>query len=634
MNVVSQIKVEHERGPGIPSSEATDLGRLRALLLAADRAAIEANTQELLAEMQERVRRDELLDAISEILAAAFKDAEERDPKSMARALSPAVVKSIKREITNSRDEMVEALYPITGRLVRAAVRDAIGSLAADVNARLNAMTSPAIVSAHFKSLIYRKPASTFLLTQSQNAETFKNALLVDRSTGALIRRWEFGAPDETSTSSAQGLSSMLSAITAFAEQNHSEGSSELRTLDLNGSIVLVRQSPLHLVALEAIGDVSASLRLKADVIFDRILESLLNVEGLTAEALVGKASGNNTTNSKARGLVKPLVSILALAGAIATGWTIWERVSFNQKVEAVKEFLAQEAPNHQPLLLVDRGKQQLTVTGVVPPDFDISELAKEYARNGLTLVTNVQPVASSADIARLKSDLELSARMLTAQLRTMETNLIGLQQRQQELRQETMVEVEASKKGTKEELGLGLKKERENLVTLKQAFENSTKQFSERLAELSANLSETQADLSRSRSEIFEQARTLNETLQLLQSERQQRIKSDVESISIEFAKSETQTNSVLVTKKLEKVAAFIAGSNLTLQVAGHSDLTGDVTINEKISLERALWVKSELINLGANPDRISIKNFSTEPDREGRFVRQVQFSVLWDGT
>ena len=298
--------------------EQTDLARLRALLLAADREATDAKAAELASGLEDRVRRDELLAAITEHLATALRDAEERDPRAMARALSPAVVKCIRREISNSRDEMVEALYPITGRLVRAAVRDAIGKLASDVNARLNAMTSPAIISAQIKSIIFRKPASTFLITSVGSVGSILSALLVDRETGALLRQWRPDASGEAGEASAHGLSSILSALSSFTEQNFREQGSELRTLDLNGRNVILRQSPRHLLALEVQGEAEAQLRSQADAIFDRILDNIDGLDRLDADDVFGRCEltpvAANTNNAPLKALSGALF-VLAATG-------------------------------------------------------------------------------------------------------------------------------------------------------------------------------------------------------------------------------------------------------------------------------------------------------------------------------
>ena len=49
----------------------------------------------------------------------------EVNPARLATTIAPVVVSAIRNEIKNSREQMIEALYPIVGRLVSAAVANA-----------------------------------------------------------------------------------------------------------------------------------------------------------------------------------------------------------------------------------------------------------------------------------------------------------------------------------------------------------------------------------------------------------------------------------------------------------------------------------------------------------------------------
>ena len=57
-----------------------------------------------------------------------------RDHERLAEAMAPVVVETIHAELVNSRDKMVEALYPITGRLVSAYVANAFKDLLAETS--------------------------------------------------------------------------------------------------------------------------------------------------------------------------------------------------------------------------------------------------------------------------------------------------------------------------------------------------------------------------------------------------------------------------------------------------------------------------------------------------------------------
>jgi len=80
--------------------------------------------------------------ATADILIGALERAEVSRPRELASVIAPSVVTAIRREIANSREMMVDALYPITGRMVSAAVANAIKDLLAFLEQRINALTS------------------------------------------------------------------------------------------------------------------------------------------------------------------------------------------------------------------------------------------------------------------------------------------------------------------------------------------------------------------------------------------------------------------------------------------------------------------------------------------------------------
>jgi GTPase SAR1 family protein len=70
-----------------------------------------------------------LANLISEILADALQLASMKDNGRLARALAPAVVGTVRNEIWNSKEEMVQALYPLAGQLVSAYVAESVAGL-------------------------------------------------------------------------------------------------------------------------------------------------------------------------------------------------------------------------------------------------------------------------------------------------------------------------------------------------------------------------------------------------------------------------------------------------------------------------------------------------------------------------
>jgi hypothetical protein len=110
---------------------------------------------------------DRLEVATADILVAALERAEVNRPRELANVIAPSVVSAIRSEIKNSRELMVDALYPITGRLVSAAVGNAFKELVAFLEQRINALTSTELWIGRAKSLVTGRPISEFVLADS-----------------------------------------------------------------------------------------------------------------------------------------------------------------------------------------------------------------------------------------------------------------------------------------------------------------------------------------------------------------------------------------------------------------------------------------------------------------------------------
>jgi hypothetical protein len=76
--------------------------------------------------------------SVATVLDGALREAEVARHDQMSRAMAPLVIRTIKTELRNSQDEMVEALYPITGRLVKAYIASAMKDLTDQINRRLS----------------------------------------------------------------------------------------------------------------------------------------------------------------------------------------------------------------------------------------------------------------------------------------------------------------------------------------------------------------------------------------------------------------------------------------------------------------------------------------------------------------
>ncbi|MEJ5054725.1 OmpA family protein [Sphingobacterium sp. MYb382] len=105
------------------------------------------------------------------------------------------------------------------------------------------------------------------------------------------------------------------------------------------------------------------------------------------------------------------------------------------------------------------------------------------------------------------------------------------------------------------------------------------------------------------------------------------------IKNLEFETGKSTIRTKSY---ESLDRVAAILIEKNFSLKLAGHTDNTGSMELNLRLSKERAESVKAYLVSKGANASRIEATGYgptqpiATNATADGRQAnRRVEFTL-----
>lgn len=345
--------------------------------VAASESAGRVELRRLIDEIHARVGDGErLTTSVSEILSEALKRAEVSDHHNLSRNVAPLVVATIKAELKNSQDEMVEALYPITGRLVKAYVASAMKDLADEINRKLE--RNPLML--RLQSLATGRSVAELAMAGTQDFCVVE-LYLVRRGSGALIQRWPEGT--EVANGREHAMSGILAAINEFATEAFQANDGALRNIDLGGETVYMRASPLYLLAARCSGCAPGRVETLIDEAFLAAVERQSDV-GEQADAAHDASSlhalGSDLNRqiaaelapmrrSGGMHLLKTLAAVLlmTLAGWLAYGW-YGEFVS-NRVMTAARSVVTNvPAMEGYPVDLgVALRGRQLTITGLAP---------------------------------------------------------------------------------------------------------------------------------------------------------------------------------------------------------------------------------------------------------------------------
>ena len=214
--------------------------------------------------------------SVADILGDALRRAEVDKHMELSQTIAPLVVTTIKAELRNSQDEMVEALYPITGRLVKSYVAAAIKDLTDQMNRRLE--HNPLML--RLQSLTTGRSVGELALAGTQDFDV-KELYLIRRGSGELVAHW----PEKAISGREHAMSGVLAAVNEFANDAFSADQSCLRQIDLGGEEVYLRGSPIYLLAARCSGQAPKSVEQTLDDAFLSAVEAQHSIDKDPASA-------------------------------------------------------------------------------------------------------------------------------------------------------------------------------------------------------------------------------------------------------------------------------------------------------------------------------------------------------------
>ncbi len=149
------------------------------------------------------------------------------DKNALAAAVAPILGEAIRRQIQDSREEIIDALYPVIGQIVVRAVTEAIRDLARSIDEKLQAATDFQRIGQRIKAFFSGVPDSQLALRSALPC-TVQEVYLIHRESGLLL--WHATRSEENSADS-ELIGSMLTAIRDFAEQVLGGGKDRLHQL-------------------------------------------------------------------------------------------------------------------------------------------------------------------------------------------------------------------------------------------------------------------------------------------------------------------------------------------------------------------------------------------------------------------
>ncbi len=216
--------------------------------------------------------------SIAVVLDQALREAELRNHTALAQAMAPLVINTIKTEIRNSQDEMVEILHPLTGRMVQAYVTSAMKDLISQINQRID--QNPMML--RMRSWTTGKSVAELAIADRQRLQV-QEVFLIRRGSGELLAHWPYS---NTPSNADIHMSGVLAAINEFAATAFAEEGGNFRSFEFDDLQVFLRASPAYLLAARCDGIAPGGVERIFDEEFIATLERLGDLERATDSRL------------------------------------------------------------------------------------------------------------------------------------------------------------------------------------------------------------------------------------------------------------------------------------------------------------------------------------------------------------
>tara|TARA_R110002167_G_scaffold29972_17_gene99489 strand:- start:1234 stop:2106 length:873 start_codon:yes stop_codon:yes gene_type:complete len=181
--------------------------------------------------------------------------------KNIPNTLGPTITATLKKEIKLHKDEVVDALYPVLGKMVKKYVAQEIKMLSEKIDNQLSFIKT---WKRKFRS-IFGGPSEEQQILREISTAKIEQVLLIERDTGILKAGYSV-----TNTIDEEMISGMLTAIKGFVEDAFHQKNQNLELIQYELYNIHLQSFVTHFVAVVISGDYHLKSKNKLqDIIFN-----------------------------------------------------------------------------------------------------------------------------------------------------------------------------------------------------------------------------------------------------------------------------------------------------------------------------------------------------------------------------
>lgn len=199
------------------------------------------------------------LDLITETLDKKEKLSEKVDPiieerlnafiEEIPATLGPTITKTLQEQIANSKDQVVEALYPIMGKMIKRYIQNEMKLLSENINKKVNNTFSLVSLKRKVRAAFTGVSESDLILAES-HPPVLEEVFLIQKGSGILL-----GNHSTKETMDKDMISGMLTAIKSFVEDAFKGGAQNLENIEYELYTIHVQNFHSYYIAVVVSGN-------------------------------------------------------------------------------------------------------------------------------------------------------------------------------------------------------------------------------------------------------------------------------------------------------------------------------------------------------------------------------------------
>jgi len=228
---------------------------LREILLVDDREVANAVNERLEVISETIEQRDKLSEKVDPII----KERLDKFIAEIPATLGPTITEALQQQIANSKDQVVEALYPIMGKMIKRYVQNEIKRLSETINKKVSNTFSLAGFKRKIKAKFTGVKESDLLLLEA-DPPIINEIFVIQKGSGILL-----GNLSKTETLDKDMVSGMLTAIKSFVEDAFSGGAQNLEAIEYELYTIHIQNYFSYYIAVVVSGNYNRSFESKIE---------------------------------------------------------------------------------------------------------------------------------------------------------------------------------------------------------------------------------------------------------------------------------------------------------------------------------------------------------------------------------